>query len=135
MMNSRSLGITIACCGMMLLAACRGEQAGDAGEGTPPARLLDDVPLFPLSTPTTVQGTSESVEKRYASAMSADTIAEWYRRNLGNLGWGVLSDAKMPNGSITILAERGGTPLWVMIEPRQNGGTHYRIVSAEPGSD
>ncbi len=114
--------------------ACGSDVGTGRGDGEPPAGLLRDAPLFPFSRPTTVAGTSESLEQSYTSLLPADTVASWYRRALDDRGWEILSDSKAPNGMVTILAQKSGGPLWVMIAPTTEGGTVYKVVAAAPDS-
>jgi hypothetical protein len=111
-----------------LLAACSAEPAEERVPDRPATAVLAGVPVFPLSTPAATDGTSEALAQLYLSAFAVDTVASWYRRNLLRLGWEILSDHRAPDRSVTLVAQRGGSPIWVMINPRPDGTTAYRLI-------
>jgi hypothetical protein len=60
-----------------------------------------------------------------------DTVAAWYHRMLPLNGWELQSDAKAPDGTVSLFAQKGDKPLWITLRPNAGGpGTTYTLIGA-----
>ena len=47
------------------------------------------------------------------------------------MGWDITGDAVMPDGAITLHAQREGAPLWVIVR-RVDAGSEFSVIGAAP---
>lgn len=79
--------------------------------------------------------TEDAVEQAYRIAAPADSVAAWYRRELAAREWRLTGDARLPDGTITLHAQRAGPPLWLLIRGDTGGRwSEYSMVGAQADS-
>jgi len=100
--------IALAC---VALAGC--------GEKPPaPPRLSEVFPRLPLPPQPSLIGRSggaDALQLTIRSPRSRKEVESYYRRVLTEDGWRLMNQAIGPEGEAVLLAEHGGTPLWVRI--------------------
>ncbi|MGH7512727.1 MAG: hypothetical protein ACREOQ_07375 [Gemmatimonadales bacterium] len=99
------------------LAAC-----GDKAPKT--ASLHDALPFIPLPPQATFvsrSGGPDALQITLRSPAKADDITAYYRSVLQKGGWRLVSDAKDKDGATVLFAEKKGPPLWVRVQPAEDG--------------
>jgi hypothetical protein len=92
---------------------------------------MQGAPLYLPADRIATRGSAEALENVFWSESAPDSIAAWYRWMLDRQGWQIVGDARMPDGSVTIHAERDGPPFWVIIRPHPTGsGTEFSVIGA-----
>jgi len=120
-----SAGATLA-----LLLACGEPSLQDAGAAErTPTHALGGIPVPPTAAAVSTSGTGNSIEISLIEEMSADSVAEYYRRHLLALGWELRVDARLPDGGTSIHAVLGERPVWVMIYPRSPSGSRFNVIA------
>jgi hypothetical protein len=82
-------------------------------------KLADVFPNLPLPPQPTVldrTGGSEAVQLRVLSPAKAKDVEGAYRSMLTHGGWRLVNDMRDRDGSLVLLAEQDGPPLWVRIK-------------------
>lgn len=121
---------------VLLLAAC-GEPAVDRpDDGEPPnAHLLVGLPVPASAVKLETRGTRTSAEAvMVAETMTPDSVADFYRRALLALDWQIESDARLPDGGLSLHARHGQRPIWVLIYPHDPAGTRFSVITGAPDS-
>ncbi len=118
--------------GILVLAAAA---CGGAEQARVSSTVLKGVAIMPRSVPTSAANGAEAAETVFRTGAVPDSVAAWYRRWFVAHGWEISGDARMPDGSLTLHAEKPGRLLWIMIQPGSDHvGSSYSVVGAEPGA-
>jgi len=120
---------------LALVAACehRGEEERTRETA---AAALRGVLLYPGSTPITVSAGADAGQLVLTTPATLQDVATWYRRTLTLNGWELRSDAVLGDGGISISADRGRQPLWIILRPNVGGpGTTYTLIGAISRTD
>jgi hypothetical protein len=83
------------------------------------ARISDVFPNLPLPPQASVvsqSGGADALQLTLMSAAKAKDVEAYYRALLGKNGWRLVNDMRDRDGSVALLAERNGQPLWVRIK-------------------
>jgi hypothetical protein len=100
------------------------------------AAALQDVLAYPGSQPVTVTAGEDAGGLTLTTTASIQNVAAWYRTALALNGWELRSDAPTGDGGITIYADRGKQPLWILLKPHPDDrGTTYTLIGAVPRPD
>jgi hypothetical protein len=97
---------------LLTLAACRDKVPE-------PPEISDVFPLLPLPPQATVvsrRGGPDALQLTFTSAARATDVEKYYRGVLTRNGWRLVNDMRDRDGSVVLLAERDGPPLWVRIK-------------------
>ncbi|HEX4634375.1 MAG TPA: hypothetical protein VH163_11095, partial [Gemmatimonadales bacterium] len=85
------------------------------------SQSLKGVIVYPRSTLVDMSSGDSAGQLTLASPDAPDTVASWFRTSLDLNHWTLQNDARQPDGSILIYAERNTQPLWISIQ-RATGG-------------
>ncbi len=100
------------------------------------AKLMEGLLAYPRSSLETVTAGSDAAQVTLSAPAPVAAVAKWYREMLRLNGWDLQNDAVANDGSLTIYAEKGRRPLWIMLTADQGGrATRYTIVGAELPQD
>ncbi len=100
--------------GLAVLAfiACK-----DKGPQVPEvSQVFPNLPLPPRATVVSRSGGSDALQITLMSAAKAKDVEAYYRRVLSKNGWRLVNDMRDRDGSVMLLAEQDGPPLWVRIK-------------------
>ena len=110
-------------------------QLACGGKETPPAasaELLAGIPVMPGARAMSTAAGSDAVQEGYLAARPADSVASWYRQWFLKDGWKITGDLRAANGMVTLHAEKGARPLWLIIQPAADGlGSRFSVIGAE----
>ena len=99
------------------------------------ARSLKGVLVYPHSTVVDMASGDSAGQLSLASRANPDSVAQWFRASLTLNHWTLQSDARQPDGSIIMYAERKSQPLWITIQQSTGTvGTSYTVTGAIEGS-
>ena len=99
------------------------------------ARSLRGVLVYPRSSLVDMASGDSAGQLTLSSPDAPDTVASWFRVSLSLNHWALQSDARQPDGSILIYAERGSQPLWISIQRSPGApGSSYTVTGAIAGS-
>ena len=113
-MITSKVRVLLLCAG---LAAC-----GDTAPKT--ASLHDALPFIPLPPQATFvsrSGGPDALQVTLRSPAKADDITAYYRSVLQKGGWRLVSDATDKDGATVLFAEKKGPPLWIRVQPAEDG--------------
>jgi hypothetical protein len=114
---------------VLALAAC------SQRDETPKARLADtfkDVPVPPGAEGVGRQSGSDAVQLLFRTRLAPTEVADYYRESLKRDPWRLISETRMPDGTLTFYAEQNGPPLWVSIRPDSTtGGSYVDLAGAK----
>ena len=99
------------------------------------AQLLQGLLAYPRSSLVNVSTGADAAQVTLIAPAPAAKVAEWYRQVLRLNGWDLQNDATANDGSLTIYAEKGRRPLWIMVKPDGPAATRYTLVGAELPKD
>jgi hypothetical protein len=100
--------------GMAILAllACK-----DKGPQMPKvSQVFPNLPLPPQASVVSKSGGSDALQITLISPAKAKDIETYYRAVLSKNGWRLVNDMRDRDGSVVLLAEQDGPPLWVRIK-------------------
>jgi hypothetical protein len=106
------------------------------GRDSPPkppefAEVLPNLPLPPQATFVSKAGGADALQLTVRSPVQTDLVVAYYRALFKRNGWRLVNDAKDQEGSVVILAEHDGPPIWVRIRKDDAGsGTLVDITGA-----
>jgi hypothetical protein len=115
------------------LLLCAGVAA--CGDKAPKTASLHDalpfVPLPPQATFVSRSGGPDALQITLRSPAKADDITAYYRAVLQKGGWHLVSDGKDQDGATVLFAEKKGPPLWIRVQPAEDGnGTLVQLSGA-----
>lgn len=97
----------------LVLAGC-----GDRAPKPPDmAEVFPNLPLPPAGRLVSSSGGADAVQLTMTSSHSSEQVATYYRSVFSKKPWRLVNQAKGPGGSLVLLAEQNGHPLWVSIRP------------------
>jgi hypothetical protein len=100
------------------------------------AKLLQGLLAYPRSTLVTVTAGQDAAQVTLSAPAPAAEVSKWYREMLRLNGWDLQNDAVANDGSVTIYAEKGRRPLWIMLTAEAGGaGTRYTLIGAQLPQD
>jgi len=98
------------------------------------AKMSDALPNLPLPPDASFvdrSGGPDVLQVTVRTPAGAEAVAAYYRRILKTGGWKLVNDAKDKDGATVLLAEQKGPPLWVRIQPADDGhGTLVQLSGA-----
>jgi hypothetical protein len=99
------------------LAAC--------GDKTPRmakvSEALPNLPLPPDASFVSRAGGPDALKITLRSSVAPDAVAAYYRNLLQKGKWRLVNEAKDAEGATVLLAQQDGPPLWVRIQPGDDG--------------
>jgi hypothetical protein len=97
---------------LLALIACK-----DKAPQTPKvSQVFPHLPLPPQASVVSRSGSSDALQLTLMSPAKAKDIEAYYRSLLSKNGWRLVSDTRDRDGSVVLLAEQDGPPLWVRIK-------------------
>jgi hypothetical protein len=97
---------------ILALVACK-----DKGPQPPKlSEVLPNLPLPPKASVLSKSGGSDALQITLISAVKVTEVETYYRATLSSNGWRLVNDMRDRDGSVVLLAERDGPPLWVRIK-------------------
>ncbi|HYR31063.1 MAG TPA: hypothetical protein VEO93_04025 [Gemmatimonadales bacterium] len=123
-------------CLLMAVTVAGCERRHEAESRAMAVRVLQGVLVFPGSQVVNVASGADAAEVELSSPASLAAVALWYHQVLRLNGWELRSDAKLPDGGVTIYAEQGRRPLWITLHPTVGArGTTYNLIGAQVVGD
>ena len=90
------------------------------GDKSPPppklSQVLPNLPLPPNASLVSRSGGSDALQITLISPAKVKDVETYYRASLTKNGWRLVNDMRDRDGSVVLLAERDGPPLWVRIK-------------------
>ena len=97
---------------ILALVACK-----DKDPHTPKvSQVFPNLPLPPNASVVSKSGGSDALQITLISSAKAKDVETYYRAILSRNGWRLVNDMRDRDGSVVLLAERNGPPLWVRIK-------------------
>jgi hypothetical protein len=97
---------------VLALVACK-----DKGPQTPKvSQVLPNLPLPPNASVVSKSGGSDALQITLISPANVKDVETYYRAVLSQNGWRLVNDMRERDGSVVLLAEQDGPPLWVRIK-------------------
>jgi hypothetical protein len=97
---------------VLALVACK-----DKGPQTPKiSQVLPNLPLPPNASVVSKSGGSDALQITLISPAKVKDVEMYYRAVLSKNGWRLVNDMRDRDGSVVLLAEQDGPPLWVRIK-------------------
>jgi hypothetical protein len=120
------LQISVLAIAVVVLGGCR-----DRKPLPPISETMPNLPLPPMAKVVERSGGDDALQITFWSAMSPDSLAQYYRSVLSQGEWNLVGDTRMRNGEIALYAERKGPPLWVTIRSDSTeGGSRLTLSGA-----
>ena len=105
-------GIAILALVALALVGCK-----DKGPQPPKiSQVFPNLPLPPNASVVSRNSGSDAIQVTLMSAAKAKDVEAYYRAALSEDGWRLVNDMRDRDGSVVLLAERDGPPLWVRIK-------------------
>jgi hypothetical protein len=97
---------------MVALAACKDEAP------RPPriSQVFPNLPIPPNATVVSQSGGADALQITLMSPVKASEVETYYRALLSKNGWRLVNDMRNQDGSVVLLAQQNGPPLWVRIK-------------------
>ena len=97
---------------VLALLACKdkGPQTAKVSE------VFPRLPLPPQATVVSRSGSPDALQLTLMSSAKVKDVEAYYRATLTKNGWRLVNDMRDRDGSVVLLAERDGPPLWVRIK-------------------
>ncbi|MEO8293922.1 MAG: hypothetical protein ABI613_00310 [Gemmatimonadota bacterium] len=116
---------------LVLAGGCR-----DRKPLPPLSQTMPNLPLPPMARVVERSGGEDALQITFWSAMSPDSLAQYYRTVLSEGEWNLVGDTKTRTGEIALYAERKGPPLWVTIQSDSTeGGSRLTLSGVVIKSD
>jgi hypothetical protein len=97
---------------VLALVACK-----DKDPETPRlSQVLPNLPLPPNASVVSKSGGSDALQITLISSAKVKDVETYYRAVLSKNGWRLVNDMRDRDGSVVLLAEQNGPPLWVRIK-------------------
>ena len=129
-MLSPRLYLSVACAALL----------GCGADAPPPTKLptafavFPNLPMPPEARLVSRAGSADALQLTLFSSGKTEAVSEYYRDQLSKGKWRLVGDAKRPDGSLALYAEREGRPLWVRIWPTSDSaGTMVELAGAVVG--
>ena len=97
---------------VVALVACK-----DKGPQLPKvSQVFPNLPLPPQASVVSRSGSPDAMQITLLSAAKVADVETYYRTVLSRNGWRLVNDMRDSDGSVVLLAEQDGPPLWVRIK-------------------
>ena len=97
---------------VVALVACK-----DKGPQLPKvSQVFPNLPLPPQASVVSRSGSPDAMQITLLSAAKVADVETYYRSVLSRNGWRLVNDMRDSDGSVVLLAEQDGPPLWVRIK-------------------
>jgi hypothetical protein len=97
---------------ILALVACK-----DKGPQTPKvSQVFPNLPLPPNASVVSKSGGPDALQITLISPVKAKDVETYYRAILSRNGWRLVNEMRDRDGSVVLLAEQNGPPLWVRIK-------------------
>jgi hypothetical protein len=80
------------------------------------SQVFPNLPLPPQATVVSRNAGTDALQLTLMSPTKAADVETYYRRVLSKNGWRLVNDMRDRDGSVVLLAEQDGPPLWVRIK-------------------
>ena len=118
----------------LAVAACE-RPAERRAERDYAAKILSGLLAYPRSSVVDVSTGQGAAQVTLSAPAVPESVATWYRQVLRLNGWDLVNDSKLPDGTLTIYAQRGTRPIWVTLRTGEGGGTSYTLIGADTTAD
>lgn len=108
-MNSTKIWAAVA---VLALVACKDK----APELPKISQVFPNLPLPPQASVVSRSGSPEALQLTLMSPFKVQEVEAYYRQVLSRNGWRLVNDMRDRDGSVVLLAEQDGPPLWVRIK-------------------
>lgn len=85
------------------------------------SQVFPNLPLPPQASVVSRSGSPEAMQITLTSSATAQDVEAYYRGALGKNGWRLVKDSRDSEGTIALLAEQEGRPLWIRIKGTDDG--------------
>ena len=97
---------------ILALVACK-----DRGPQPPKiSQVFPNLPLPPSASVVSKSSGSDALQITLISPVKVKEVETYYRAILSKNGWRLVNDMRDRDGSVVLLAEQNGPPLWVRIK-------------------
>jgi hypothetical protein len=80
------------------------------------SQVFPNLPLPPQATVVSRSGSRDALQITLMSPAKVVDVETYYRQTLRKNGWRLVNDMRDRDGSVVLLAEQDGPPLWVRIK-------------------
>ena len=80
------------------------------------SQVFPKLPLPPEASVVSRSGSTDALQITVMSPAKVDFVEAYYRHALSRNGWRLVNDMRNGDGSVVLLAEQDGPPLWVRIK-------------------
>ncbi len=101
-----------ACVAVLALVGCKDR----APEAPKFSQVFPNLPLPPQASVVSRSSGSDALQITLMSGAKARDVEAYYRHTLSKNGWRLVNDMRDRDGSVVLLAEQDGPPLWVRIK-------------------
>jgi hypothetical protein len=114
----------------LALVACNDSEPPQTAEF---AQVFPTLPIPPNATVVSRSGGPDALQITLMSSAKAKDVETYYRAVLSKNGWRLVNDMRDRDGSVALLAQRTGPPLWVRIRSTDDSvGTIVELAGAIP---
>ena len=112
----------------LALVACKDSEPPQMAEF---AQVFPTLPIPPNATVLSRSGGPDALQITLMSSAKAKDVETYYRAVLSKNGWRLVNDMRDRDGSVALLAQRNGPPLWVRIRSTDDSvGTIVELAGA-----
>ena len=86
------------------------------------AEVFPNLPLPPQARFVSQAGGEDALKLTFQSRADQETVGAYYKSVFSGAGWRLVSHTKTGDGSLVLLGEQKGPPLWVRIGPTSASG-------------
>jgi hypothetical protein len=104
--------IRVGLAALALLAGCKDKEP----EMPKVSEVFPNLPLPPQASVMSRSGSRDAMQITVMSPTKAKDVEGYYRSMLTRNGWKLANDMRDKDGSLVLLAEQDGPPLWVRIK-------------------
>jgi hypothetical protein len=87
------------------------------------AEVFPNLPLPPQARFVSQAGGEDALKLTFRSSTDQEAVEAYYKGVFTSAGWRLVSRTKTGDGSVVLLGEQDGPPLWVRIGPTGASGT------------
>ncbi len=98
------------------LVSCK-DKAPDAPKVS---QIFPKLPLPPEASVVSRSGSADALQITFMSSAKVSRVEAYYRDVLSKNGWRLVNDMRNEDGSVVLLAEQDGPPLWVRIRSTED---------------